>query len=333
MGPVQFVCPFCRIKLQQRAEQFACPQCGREYTSHLGITSLIDPNVRPSAYEALLVQRLTDMYPSATFEELVSARITSAAISKDCQQNYVQYGLTLRERGIRFHRMFQHRLEQQGWTSPRRKLGLDIGCGVGAGLIALSRDFEQVVGVDLSLSALIAAKKLVEDEKLSNVTLVHATAHHLPFLDGAFDYVMAINVLEHILTPETFLAETHRVLTIDGAFCGDSRNRFDLFFPEPHVGLRWVGFLPRRWMAGYVRWRIGVDYHAMHTRLLSYRDLKRALMKSFGNEWRVVLPDVSVYGMPDALYRWVEFANRFKSLHPFLIRLSSSHLVLARHVA
>jgi ubiquinone/menaquinone biosynthesis C-methylase UbiE len=73
---------------------------------------------------------------------------------------------------------------------------------------------------------------------IQNVTLVHVSARRLPFIAGAFDYAMSINVLEHIFTPETILAEVQRVLWANSVSAGDSRNRFALFFKEPHVGVR-----------------------------------------------------------------------------------------------
>jgi len=54
-----------------------------------------------------------------------------------------------------------------------------------------------------------------------------------------------------------------------------TRNRFSLS-TEPHVGVWGVGFLPRRWMARYVRWRAGKEYR--HTHLLSLFEL-RALFR------------------------------------------------------
>src|SRR5262249_46083131 len=43
-----------------------------------------------------------------------------------------------------------------------------------------------------------------------------------------------------------------------------SPNRFSLA-PEPHVQVWGVGYLPRRWMAPYVRWSRGVDFRAVRT--------------------------------------------------------------------
>ncbi len=137
-------------------------------------------------------------------------------------------------------------------------------------------------------SSFTGAAKLVADRGLSNVTLVQASAHELPFRDRVLDYVQAINVIEHVFRPEHFFKEIRRVLAPDGIFCGDSRNRFDAFFPEPHVKLMWVGFLPRQLMDRYVRLRTGFGYGRKY--LLSYFELSRALTRSFGSAYRSPCP-------------------------------------------
>jgi SAM-dependent methyltransferase len=139
---------------------------------------------------------------------------------------------------------------------------------------------------------------------------------------------MAINVLEHIFETRKLLSEINRVLTTGGLFSGDSRNRFDLFFPEPHVNIRWLGLLPRSWVRPYVRWRKDIDYDEMHARLLSYRELRSALASTFGDNWLVVIPELSVYGVSGWIKNLVTTLDTI--VHPLMIRLSPSHWVLAR---
>jgi ubiquinone/menaquinone biosynthesis C-methylase UbiE len=279
-----------------------------------------------------VVDELCRLYPTATFEDLILARLSARFKHSDLtiderRDHFTNYGLSLQTRGQRFHRMFQDKLAQH-LSAPSCGLALDIGCGTGAGLVALAADFEQVVGLDISMSALITANKLVESNNLTNVTLIRTTALNLPFPEGVFDYVIAINVLEHVFEPTKMLQEVHRVLAPGGVFGGDSRNRFDLFFREPHAGLRWVGFLPRRWMAPYVRWRKGISYHQTH--LLSFGNLKAALQSSFRHEWHIVLPEVSAYGASTRSQHLVNQASRFSLLRATLTRLSPTFLALAR---
>jgi SAM-dependent methyltransferase len=311
-------------------EPDACPVCGRAFAVTLGIPSLGGSEIEPEPQERELIARLVAMYPTATIEEMSAARLAIGATNEDRRTVYNQYHRTLRERGPAFYRMFQERVRQQGWSTAERCVALDIGCGIGGGLLALAQDYERVVGLDISLSSLLIARKVVEQAGLTNVQLVHASAHQLPFAAEMFDFAMAINVLEHVFTPAQMLGEVRRTLKPQGVFTGDSRNRFDLFFKEPHVGLRWVGMLPRRWMETYVRWRIGVDYAATHTYLLSYGDLSRALRATFGTRYCITLPEAAAYGATGAAGAVAEKVNRMKPLRVLTARIAPSHIAVAQ---
>jgi SAM-dependent methyltransferase len=115
----------------------------------------------------------------------------------------------------------------------------------------------------------------------------------LPVREAVFDIAVAVNVIEHMIDVRRGFTEIARALRPGGAFCGDSRNRFDLLLPEPHVKLRWVGLLPRRYAPRYVHWRRRLSYKGV--RLLSYWELKQQLEDAFSQS-RVEYPSPSAYG-------------------------------------
>ena len=92
-------------------------------------------------------------------------------------------------------------------TSPQSLL--DVGCGEGvlthrwASALAPRR----VVGIDLD-DPLIAAEWA--RRQAPNLTYIAHRAESLPFADGEFDLVTAIEVLEHVPDPEHTLAEMAR---------------------------------------------------------------------------------------------------------------------------
>ncbi len=225
--------------------------------------------------------------------------------------------------------MFLARL--QAWTPlAGNTRALDLGCGDGVGLLPLARRFHHVVGLEPDLSQLILARKLCEEHAISNVQLVQGYGQQLPFPDEHFNYVTAQNVLEHVFEADQVVAEVARVLEGGGGFAADSRNRYDLFFPEPHVQLHGVGLLPRRLTNAYVRWRIGTSYDLFHTRLLSYGDVRRALWRSFGPHFRIVLPRVVAYGISERWDRRLAAIERIPLLSGPLIVFFPTHLALAR---
>jgi ubiquinone/menaquinone biosynthesis C-methylase UbiE len=87
---------------------------------------------------------------------------------------------------------------------------LEIGCG--AGNILAQIPSARRVGIDLAESLLAkAARRLVK-----RGTLVQGDAEHLPFRDRAWERVYCSEVLEHIPSPGTALAEMHRIVAGGG---------------------------------------------------------------------------------------------------------------------
>jgi SAM-dependent methyltransferase len=86
---------------------------------------------------------------------------------------------------------------------------LDIGCGTGANLEMLS-EFGEAQGVDVSAEALAFCDA-------RGLHLVRqGEAEHLPYDDGSFDLVTALDVVEHLDDDLGGLREMRRVLRDDG---------------------------------------------------------------------------------------------------------------------
>ena len=86
---------------------------------------------------------------------------------------------------------------------------LDVGCGEGVVTERLAhRTGAPTIGVDLGDEALRDEWRTRERESL---TFRAASAYDLPYADGSFDLVCALEVLEHLERPRTALAEIGRV--------------------------------------------------------------------------------------------------------------------------
>jgi SAM-dependent methyltransferase len=92
---------------------------------------------------------------------------------------------------------------------------LDVGCGAGsvAKAVKAARPDLEVIGCDVSESALAAASF-----EPGGVEFRRASAERLPFGDAEFDCVWIFDVLEHVDSPELVLAEVGRVLRRGGLF-------------------------------------------------------------------------------------------------------------------
>jgi len=83
---------------------------------------------------------------------------------------------------------------------------LDVGCGIGTFCNAAYAKGFYVVGVDFSKYALKHVK----------CPRVLASAEYLPFRTGAFDYVVALEILEHLDDIELGIRELKRVVKPGG---------------------------------------------------------------------------------------------------------------------
>ena len=85
---------------------------------------------------------------------------------------------------------------------------LDVGCGTGTNLAALSL-FGSVVGVDSEPAA-------VEQCRRDGWDVTQVRGGTLPFADGSFDVVTLLDVIEHVDDDRALLAEARRLLAPGG---------------------------------------------------------------------------------------------------------------------
>ena len=108
--------------------------------------------------------------------------------------------------------------------SPPGRRCLEVGCGTGSVLGLLSPRFEAVVGVDLAMGML---RKVDCD----GVPLIQGDAGRLPFADGSFDLIVAVNAF-------LFPREFKRVLSPGGSlvFVSSNGDRTPIYLSPDRVG-------------------------------------------------------------------------------------------------
>jgi len=97
-----------------------------------------------------------------------------------------------------------------GLWRPQARL-LDVGCGSGLLLAALGRDTRQRIGCDVRQSLYVQTR-----EQGSSVLFTQADAICLPFLDGAFDLVTCLAVIEELTDWRGALQEMARCVAPGG---------------------------------------------------------------------------------------------------------------------
>lgn len=129
------------------------------------------------------------------------------------------------------------------WVSARlrQELGpaaqvLDVGCGAGFLANQLARDGYSVVGLDASPDSLVVARR---HDETQTVRYEAGDALALPYPDGSFDAVCAMDFLEHVEAPGRVVAECARVLRPGGLFFFHTFNRNFLAWLIVIKGVEW----------------------------------------------------------------------------------------------
>jgi len=164
-----------------------------------------------------------------------------------------------------FNPSFQRHVATYRLCAPLLPAGrvLDLGCGIGHSFSALEP--RESIGVDSSAEAL---------DGQGRPTVV-ADMRELPFADGSFASVLAVQSIEHVPDPERVLEEVVRVLEPGGIAVFATPNRLQFARPDEIIDpYHYVEFAPdelralcERFFAdvellglfGSARWRVLVD--------------------------------------------------------------------------
>ena len=308
-----FVCPACRGPLEASASAYACRPCGHRYPIVCGIP---DFRLAPDPYIGILedrrkAERLFQEGADRSFEQLLRyyyavtpedpADLAERWIARSLAEVEIASGVAA----------------AAPWEAPAGARLLDVGCSTGALLIAMADRHPDGVGVDVALRWLAIGRIRLREARV-DATLVCANAEHLPFPTASFGVVTCVDTLEHVADAAAALREAHRASQTGAPLLCTANNRLAPL-PEPNIHLWGVGYLPKQWRAGYVRWRRR-DLHPYRIHLLTAGDLDAAA-RGAGYESVAVgpAPLVAPHARGTqrralALYRWMRTKPVMRSL-------------------
>lgn len=95
---------------------------------------------------------------------------------------------------------------------------LDCGCGIGGTIATLNERYRDMtlVGLNIAAGQLAIARSQVTPRPGNKVEFIEADACAVPFVDGSFDVVLAIESIFHFKGRRRFLQEARRVLAPEG---------------------------------------------------------------------------------------------------------------------
>lgn len=103
---------------------------------------------------------------------------------------------------------------------------LDIGCGYGRFSLLASRYAKEVIGLDMTASAIDVAELIREACDIDNLSYVTQTIEDFDS-HGKFDFIVMSGTLEHIIEPLPVLEKIKELLAPGGIFITDSPSEFN----------------------------------------------------------------------------------------------------------
>jgi len=192
---------------------------------------------------------------------------------------------------------------------------VDIGCGSGGISYHLAPAFESVCGIDPE------PWQRWQDftVKRPNLRFREESIETLSLADASVDVVICNQVYEHVPSPQTLIAQIHRILKPGGTcyFAGPN-----LLYPiEPHIFWPFVHWIPRPWALAILRKFAPQKAEVLDAYSTTYWKLRRwlrdftildavpALIKhraqseSAGKIWRLFRP------VPHRVLQWLGFLS------------------------
>lgn len=264
VGP-RLVCPVCRSDLQVRGDgAWRCTSCSRTFPEVAGIPDL---RVRSDRYLSLDAdRRKSERLAEHSGEGFAAVVAAYWAMTPDVPAALAARYAARAADGVRRGASL---LAELGGPPIRDATLLDVGCGTGGTLVAAAEAGAHATGVDIALRWLVAARELIAEHAVS-ARLVAADGAVLPFRSASFDRVVCLETVEHAEDQRGVVQSALLATAIGGQADVVVANRFSLA-TEPVAGLWGVGFLPRRFQAGYVKRRRGTRYQ--YFRALSASEL------------------------------------------------------------
>lgn len=259
-------CPRCGAeRFQEAAAGVVCESCRLSFPAMRGIIDFRDAELDTTAAFSIaddraLAAQLSNIFESTTtFNELhdvyrilTEKRRVGLTLTGDEVRKLLTEGSVLPRRlsseqlghGKAILEKIPQYISETTLGMPPNDVALENGCGLGLFIDGFARHFKRLVVLDFSLCYLLLAKKIAEERKLDNVTLVCASVERLPLKSATFDFVHSNNVIEHISNQPALFSEAKRVLKSNGLFFVLSPNRFSSYY-EPHFRLPFFGFIPK----------------------------------------------------------------------------------------
>ncbi len=165
--------------------------------------------------------------------------------------------------------------------------GLDIGCGGGLLTEPLATWGAEMLGADATEKNIHIAAHHAEENNV-DVQYRHVTAEHLVEEGAQFDFIINMEVLEHVADISLFLNATHSLLKPGGIMLFSTLNRTIKSYMTAIVGAEYI----LRWLPkGTHHWNKFIKPSELHRALTQQKfhvqDMEGMIYNPINDQWRL----------------------------------------------
>lgn len=184
-------CPNCHANVMKKSTYLECKTCNRQYPISHGIVRFL----RDTSADLKL--------SFAKWDQLYRDELKKNEFEHDLEQYKSFY--------------FPETYEQ---INDAKKLKgavyLEIGCGPFHFGQLVSKECSLIIGIDVSPTALVLAKKMLDKKKIKNYLLIQGDILSLPIKNNSIDVIYGGGVIEHFKNTNSCVQELYRVLKPKG---------------------------------------------------------------------------------------------------------------------
>jgi len=151
---------------------------------------------------------------------------------------------------------------------------LEVGAGLGGMLLEMKRRGFRVIGLEPSKEWCDIIRQRFRKEGLDENCVVQGYGETLPFPDNSTDFILSMQVLEHVKDVRKVMSEMNRVMRPGAIAYITAPNYFS--FAENHYRVKWFPGLPPTLGAWYLK-RLGRDpsFYLKHVNNVTYVKIMR----------------------------------------------------------
>jgi ubiquinone/menaquinone biosynthesis C-methylase UbiE len=226
-------------------------------TAWLDLTQVLFSTLDKLAPSEMITKRLQGLYQerSRNSQDFFTKHASEFYEKQDLIASHEQYGETLEDLVATLNLL-------------QTSTALEIGPGEGALLLALSKRFKQVIGLDVSSAMLEKAHLKISEQQLENIELLHGDSQLALDQQVKADLVTCNMVLHHVPAPKEIFNHSAELLKPGGCLLITDLCAHDQVWARESCGDLWLGFAPE----DLTRWATEAQLKEEQTQFLALRN-------------------------------------------------------------